>query len=796
MRKLTTLAAVTLCAFGALAQSSNSNLTADPADGSTVTSLASVIVKSATSSPLWDRGSGEIVVKKDGTAFSTVSCRDNGNDSFTIKLDTEATKAGVYTIEAEEGAFEYENGSSVDAFTLTYTIEGSAQTAKASLNINPEPGTLTTPLTSFSITSGVEEYPAIEINSVDDIRVLKNGEDFCSVKRDNSARTMTFNLKETVTESAQYTVVFPADSYYLYKYVDEENIEELSGVEQKFVYDVEIGGPKFNIEIPETKLNPNSIDPEDASLVDPYDLKGGELTEFSLTNLAGAYFATEGATVHVYNKRAQYDVQAVVTADAPKKAITGNNMTTTVHFTLPQPITTDGTYTLEIPKGIFGDEDYHNNSNSGTANKAYTWTVAFTGGLPEPGPSVKYDLGLKGCKPAEGMVDMDSYTWEVTSIMIDAAYDLAPNSTKQASLVCETADYNQSGIIRLSMADMSTRTLRFNNSRQPSNTGTYVLTIPEATFGDAEWIEDPETGHTNPEIKVYFLVQANGAITTEYDIEVASVTPANDATVTISEETPVTISFTANGEYGYLPVYKVGVACEAAEYDGTAAITSAETAEGVTTFTLALDKAITVNGEYTLTFPEGLFGDADYIANWSTGHASKAFTSVFTVSGGGDQPEPAKYDLTYTVTPENDAQLPINEAVFVTIVFPEGTVPTADSPRASLKSTEANYFLTVLFQKGEQDGTYTLNFATAPKREGTYTISLAEGMFFNAGLNSYSPAIDLTFHVVDTGVDSVLNDEAVEGGIYDLNGVYVGDKLNELPAGIYVMKGHKVIVKK
>ena len=722
------------------------------------------------------------------------------SSTVNITLSTPATDPGTYTLELPEGSWGMGNESDYydgpDA-TITYIIGGSSsEESDVTLKVTPPSGDYTEPITSIAVASGSADYPTADILSIEDIKVYLDGTEFCGLRRNYAASGIELILKETMTESGEYKVVFPAGSWSVGDYSNEDYPDEVDGGEFTVVYNMDLGGVKYNIEIPETKLTPNSVDADDPTLVDPYDLAGEELTEFRLNNVSGELYAAEGATVHIYNKRAKYDVEAPVTADAPKKSLFSDDMTTTVHFTLPEPIKYDGTYTLEIPKGIIGDADFKANPETCNANRAYTWTVTFTGGQPEPDASVQYDLNIISAKPAEGKVDMDAFVWEVTNFDISSDYDLAPDSKAEASLVCETAGYSKSGVIRNVSASAFVRTLKFTNSTEPSKTGTYILTIPAGTFGDADWRQDPETGHTNPEIKVYYLVSASGTVTTVYDLEVASVTPSNGATVSVADDAPVVISFTAAGEVGYYPHMKVAVVCEAAEYNSSAVITAAETADDVTTFTLTLDTPITVNGEYTLSFPEGLFGDAEYITNWSTGHGSKAYTSSFNVTGGADQPEPAKYDLSYTVTPNNGAYLPLNEKVYVTFVFPEGTLPTNDSPRATMKSTEANYFLTVLFQKGATDGTYTLNYATAPKKEGTYNINIPEGLFYNETLNSYSPAIDIAYIVADTAVDSILNDEAAQSGVYNLNGVYVGNDLNALPAGIYVMKNRKVVIKK
>lgn len=741
----------------------------------------------------------EIKVYKGETEFCGIEAYEETDGTLTIVFDQEIDENGIYTVKIPEYALvittsEYYPEEPVPATDLIYNVVGAAD--KASLVVSPAPGVLTEPLSTLTVTSGLPSYPSVEINTIDDIKVLKEGVEFCGVRQVYGAGPdLTLSLTEEVTESGQYTVVFPADAWYLGNFSDENNPQEIAGVDQEFVYDVEIGGPKFNITFLPTRLDPNSEYDQPVSL-DPDGPYNGMVSEFSL-RVDGELALNPNCQekVNVSCKRAGYNSDATVTADEPKQNFYGG-VSTTFHFAIQPGITTNGTYTITVPKGLLGDAAFVADQNSGCANQAATFEVLFIEGLPEPEPTVIYDLGIKSSKPAEGVVDMESFVWEVTTFGIDAQYDMAPGVTKEATLTCESAGYSQSGEISLSMLTDYTRTLKFINGTEPTKNGTYVLTIPEGTFGDAEWQADPASGHTNPEIKVYFLVKnAQGDVNTTYDVEIASTTPADGSTVDISSN-PLEVSFTANGEYGYYPCMKINLECAGAEYYGTAKVTSAEVADGVTTFTATLSAPVTVNGEYTMSLPEGLIGDSDYISNWTTGHGSKAATVTFTVTGGTDQPEPIKYDLEPTVTPENGSQLSVGVPVVITFVFPAGTIPATENARASLECSTANYFETALFTKGEADGTYLLQFGTNPKREGTYLLSIKEGTFVSADGAHANPQLDLSWEVIDSAIQSILNDEDIEGGVYDLNGVYVGESLENLPAGIYLVKGHKVAVTK
>lgn len=756
------------------------------------------------SNPLVDAVSiGDAGIFLDDTKVASLKASNNDDGSLVLTFWDKANNkpapietAGIYTIKLDDGALELNTldwGAMVPValpeMRLVYMVSSGQAQVTAEFIADPQNNaTLTEPLTMVKITSGTEGYTSVEVNDIEAIQVYFEDELYSTVKNKKYG-ACELELQTPGDKSGTYTVLFPAGCISMWDYSDENEAKCLDNDAFTLTYNVEVGGPKFNVELMRTRLTPAGDEENPAPIGE-----GSSINQFNI-DVNGEYYPVEGSTVNFVNKRAGFNHNATVTADAPRTNFGSKRTRFYFTFAEGEGITTNGTYTLTIPQGILGDAEYVADHNTGAANKAYTWEVICVDGLPEPEPSVKYDLGIKETKPATGKVDLSEVTWEVTTFGIDAAYDLAPNSEVEATLVCETAGYSQSGKIKLSMFTQYTRTLKFTCS-EPRKNGTYIMTIPQGTFGDAEWQADPETGHTNPEIKVYFLVEgASGDVTTAYDLDIASVTPANGSTVNIAE-TPATLTFTAAGELGFYPMMKINVACEGAEYAGTATVTDATVADGVTTFTTTLSEPITVNGEYTVTIPEGVVGDADYIANWTTGHANKAMTLSFTIEGGAGQKEPVKLELQPTITPENGSHLSIGQQVIITFVFPAGTVATSEQARASLQCQSANYFDTALFMKGETDGTFTLKYGTTPKREGTYTMTIKENTFFNKELNSANPELNLSWEIKDTGIDGIFTDETIEGGVYNLNGVYVGESLENLPAGIYVVKGHKVAVSK
>lgn len=769
-------------------------VTATPASGSTVSELASIMVVSATDKVLYDFSSASMVsVTKDGEPFGGLSrITDNYDGTFTMTLSPAATEAGEYKVSAQGGTFVYEDDSDVPAFELTYTVAGSVPPVTYKVNSNPESGsTLTEPLKSVTISSGEAAYPSIDILSVNSITVTHDGAPFGGVRATASQAGYVLTLVNEVTEGGEYVIHLPKDSWEMYKADEVAETYESQSFDLDLTYTVDLPGAKYTIEILPTKFVPNSTSGEAVNLEDSYD---GKLTEIRFDVNGSLYLNpdSEATTATVACRKNKYSVSVPLRADEPKKASWGNSWSTRFYIALDPALVQDGTYTVSIPRGAFGDEAYKADQMTGTANKAFTMDIEFTGGEPAPEPTVVYDLGIKSTNPAEGKVDISMITWEVTQIRVDAAYNVRPGA--EVSLTNEATGYSQTAELREGYAMSGTRTMLFTNGREPNQNGTYVLTIPQGSFGDEEWLTDPEEGHTNPEIKVYYRVTGTSGTDAAYDIQVSTTDPAADGNIDIEKE-PLAISFTAPGELSFYPGSKLTLACKDVKYNGVATITGAETADGVTTFTTTLSEPVTVNGTYTLTIPEGVFGDSDYLANCSTGHGNESFTCTFTVTGGEGPKEPVKYDLTPEVTPADKATVLPGQLDVITFVFPAGTRTTSDSARATMKCQAANYYDTAYFVKGEADGTFELRFGTKPTREGVYELTLLQGTFTDPEEAHQNPEITYTFTYQTTGVDSILTDEEAAAGVYTLNGVYVGDTTEGLPAGIYVVKGRKIVKK-
>lgn len=759
-----------------------------PASGTEVASLSVIMVDSNdTDYPDIDVLDGSLpYVNKDGAKFCDASAQfDWGTYQVKVTMATEATENGSYEVVFPEGCLSLtsdagdEKGGSA---SLTYTVVAPAANPK--MVTVPADGSTVTSLSTISIyPEDTATYAYMDILSMSEISVSKDGEYFCGVKAVETAQGYDLTLKQEVTESGVYTVLLPADSWELSK-----NDGETDTFDLLLTYNVDMPGAKYDIAFVPTRFNPNSADDEPVDL----DLYDGKVETISV-KIDGALYPVDNSTVSVVCTKNKYSVEAPVRADAPKSGFAGLPGTTTFYFDLDRAIVQDGTYTISIPKGILGDADYKADNETGHANKAFVMDIEFTGGEPKPEPTVAYDLGYNSTQPGEGVVDISMVAMEVINLRIGKDYNIKSGAT--FSFVNSADTYSYSGTIREGYIAGNDRVLLLTVT-EPSVNGTYMLTIPRGTFGDAEWLADPETGHTNPELRIYYRIINGQGTKATFDVPVDSTTPGEGDTVDISEDSFAQVKFTAVGNYDFVPGGALILTCTEAEYSSLAMIEDASYADGATTFIASIQEPVTTNGIYTLTIPEGVFGTFDYSIDCSVGNGNVTKTVNFTVTGGIGQKEPTVFDLQPTsVTPSDGSDVVLADGLdhFV-FVFAED-VTAINNARATLRCSEANYYDTSYFQPDATAGTYTLTYLTKPSKEGTYTLTVPEGFFIDAAEAHANPELTYTYQLKTTGLQSVFGD-ATETGIYTIDGVKVSDTAEKLPAGIYVVKGKKVIVNK
>ena len=149
-----------------------------------------------------------------------------------------------------------------------------------------------------------------------------------------------------------------------------------------------------------------------------------------------------------------------------------------------------------------------------------------------------------------------------------------------------------------------------------------------------------------------------------------------------------------------------------------------------------------------------------------------------------------------SITPEKEDTHDLSEII---VTMPEGTMLKSNAI-ANLSCTEANYYENIIIRGGE-NGIFTIVPQKAPTKNGVYVLTIKEGVFGDADFmadNNTGHAntiINKTWNFSENvSVDSILTD-GEEADVYNFQGIRVASKLEGLPAGMYIVKGRKVVIK-
>ena len=277
----------------------------------------------------------------------------------------------------------------------------------------------------------------------------------------------------------------------------------------------------------------------------------------------------------------------------------------TFEITLDDTLKVNGTYTLTIPEGTFGDADFAANPAIGHCNPELTRTY-----------TVKAPV-VKDLEPSDITPDNGAEVTELKTITL--TFDETPSLAKTEVTLTKGED---SYPATLAAGEGNTLEITLDDTLKVA--GTYTLTIPAGTFGDKSYGADQRTGHCNPYLPYTCTVKAPVVKDLEPKITPAdgTVVPALKTITLTFDETPYLVGKTATLTKG--------------EESLTAAIAAGEG----NTFEITLDDTLKVNGTYTLTIPEGTFGDADFAADPTTGHCNPELVYTYTIKA----PEPVEPD--------------------------------------------------------------------------------------------------------------------------------------------------------
>ena len=370
----------------------------------------------------------------------------------------------------------------------------------------------------------------------------------------------------------------------------------------------------------------------------------------------------------------------------------------------------------------------------------------------------------------------------------------AVDSTKQVVLRDEWGDVVAKGKVSVKFDDMSSvATITLNE--EIADLGDYTLVIPEGTIYNQNYNENASDKGVADNGAIY-----NPELTFAYTIAGANVVVNPDPAQGMLKSIPNEISFTFEKD--------IKSADEAMVVIGMGSVIPLETSQvsvkgKVVTLQMPVEAMEGISGfsvAFVATDAEGkvlTYGDA------GAGYVGVSYEVVVPANTYMCSAiDPAEGDVaslkTFKLTFANNASM-----------FGDNIGGVDASKEVVLKDKDGNVVakgtISVDFDAWSSDAVITLDkeITTA----GKYTLAVPEATVFNSSYNGdeadkgvekfgaiYNPELSFTYNVVPTGIEGIFAEDA-EVKVYNLKGILVAKSLKNLPKGIYIVNGKKVIVK-
>ncbi|MDE6447522.1 MAG: hypothetical protein K2L35_04315 [Muribaculaceae bacterium] len=294
-----------------------------------------------------------------------------------------------------------------------------------------------------------------------------------------------------------------------------------------------------------------------------------------------------------------------------------------------------GEYTLTLPDGVFtayGNDNGDGYQNFGLNPETITLTWSIEGELPPV--EADLTLGIATPKPnAAGEISADKSLESIFLFCDQAGMAVAPGTEANVTIEEVNGDFKASTRLQKGRGLNSAYSYFIAAfGTEPSYNGEYIITIAEGAFGDAEWLANPATGHTNAELKISFTL-IDGADHDIYTIQPVSVTPESG---TYSNASDIA-TFTVKYEDGVTPVEDAKATLAGmgtVVYGETVSFTKTEDGSYTATF----DPAPVEDGEYVLIVKSGMFTDGTlFSAPIELNYTISYTDGVATVISTGEQ---------------------------------------------------------------------------------------------------------------------------------------------------------------
>lgn len=340
----------------------------------------------------------------------------------------------------------------------------------------------------------------------------------------------------------------------------------------------------------------------------------------------------------------------------------------------------------------------------------------------------------------------------------------ADHSDDEAMLKTANWSYHSMGVSCTAVEGAEYPTFEFQFEPKPSTGGEYILVIAEGYF--------TVDGEASPDIMSTFTIEGGAPVEVNWYAPLTTITTGEYAQAIIEFDWGTNVSI---ADPSLISVKLNDVEAEASSYQIIAdenmfGVMFENLAETGTLKLAAEAGALTINGTPSPAIEN----------SWNV-IVAKDYTMQFTPAAGTE-----------------DAPTKVGSLAEITIVFPEADKAELFNEygvRLSNKkydATQYNEMATVTAVEGAEHPTFKLTFAKAATYAGKYTLSIGWGAFTLDGAVEFE-GTDAYYELdPNSGIDAIIVADG-EAKVYNLQGMPVNGKWAELPAGIYIVDGKKVV---
>lgn len=470
---------------------------------------------------------------------------------------------------------------------------------------------------------------------------------------------------------------------------------------------------------------------------------------------------------------------------------------------LSETIAAEGEYTISIPEGLFVQMNWEDFTIVEDAKITAAYNATFT-----INPTLKSPVDNYLLTPANGtkVSEISEITIGFPEIPASTMFDgwEFPNATftngENSIEAIISYDWNSEEEYRV----MKLTPINADEEENPiTEAGNWTLTIEEGTF--------TLKGESNAEITAEFIVET---VPTASTVDIVAVSPTDGETVKSISQVLFTLPV-VDLTYETMLNIDMGKASEFAVLKGDVKVAGfgelgegGEDLEGNMTIPVILSSAVTEDGEYTISIPEGMFAQMEWndeagdMVIMKDGKITAAYTANVTVNSSIKAPVES-----FNVTPEDGSKVSQISEVF--IGFPEISASTMfdgwEFQNATFSDGETSIEAIINYDWNSEEEYRVMKVIPVNENEeetpitaaGTWILTIEKGTFVLDG--DESPEITATFTIENssTGIDEINAAYNENLKIFSIDGKTIpASGLNSLENGVYIINGKKMVVKK